>query len=172
MAGLTESNQRQPGTGGKRGVGEHTPTAAPRRCCCSWANRGATGCWIDLLQGLTCGMPEKRRPGLSQDPPHDPSLPCTAARLLPLPRRCEAQKGGHCWAGAKGHPRSSPVAPRTSYPLLPELLQTRHRLTLQSSRYHGFVSAAASPVTWGSAVIDCKPMHHPEHATLANPPTA
>lgn len=122
------------------------------------------GCCTDQLQVLTHDMPEKKGPGPLQT-------------LLTIFHCLALQLGFSCsHVGVKPGRTGiveweQPCGPRSKLPSVIRAASDVQQLTLQSDEYHGFISAAVSPVTDGSAVIDCKPMHHPEHATLVDPAT-
>lgn len=69
----------------------------------------------------------------------------------------------------RGAPMEQPCGPRSKLPSVTRTASDVHRLILQSSLYQGFISAAALPVTCGSAVIDCKPMHLPRASSPGGP---
>lgn len=93
------------------------------------------------------------------------SFSCCHGGVKPRRAGTVGQEQGAPMEQPCGHRSKSPsVVTRTAS-------DTRH-LTLQSNRYQDFTSAAPSPVTCGSAGIDCKPVHHPEHTNLVDPPIA
>lgn len=141
--------------------------APPHCCCCSCCcpSRRGLGQHIPLLQVLS-HRTEGQAPSCN--------ILLSPARLLLSPSRCGAQEGGRgrqVRVGA-GDTHGAALQP-------PQLIalrcQPRFRHVVLNAaewtlpRLH-FCSCV--PCSRGSAVINCEPMHHPEHAALVDIPTA